>query len=218
VIRVVIVDDEELMRAGLRTMLEADEEISVVGEARDGDEAVEAVRRHRPAVVLMDIRMPRADGLTATRTLGRLPNPPQVIVLTTFDLDEYVHAALRAGAVGFLLKDTPPRELIRAVHVVAAGHAMLAPAVTRRLIATFTERDSPVGDQARRKLGTLTNREREVLELLGRGLSNSDIGQRLYMSPATVKTHVSRTLAKLELANRVQAAIFAHDANLVDGH
>jgi DNA-binding NarL/FixJ family response regulator len=216
-ITVLIADDEELMRAGLRTMLEADDEINVVAEARDGDEAVAAARRHRPAVVLMAIRMPHSDGLTATRSLAALPEPPKVIVLTTFDLDEYVHAALRAGAVGFLLKDTPPRELIRAVHVVAGGQAMLSPSVTRNLIATFVERDSPIGDEARRRLATLTDREREVLALVGQGLSNTEIGERLHNSQATVKAHVSRLLGKLGLANRVQAAILAHDANLVAG-
>jgi DNA-binding NarL/FixJ family response regulator len=215
-ITVVIADDEELMRAGLRAVLEADDEISVVAEARNGDEAVAAVQRHQPTVVLMDIRMPKSDGLTATRALSVLPAPPKVIVLTTFDLDEYVHAALRAGAVGFLLKDTPPRELIRAVHLVTEGQAMLSPSVTRHLIATFVERDSPIGDVAKQRLGTLTAREREVLALVGQGLSNTEIGEQLHNSQATVKAHMSRLLAKLDLANRVQAAIFAHDANLID--
>jgi DNA-binding NarL/FixJ family response regulator len=216
-IRVLIVDDEELMRVGLRTMLEADDDITVVAEARNGDEAVAEVRAHRPTVVLMDIRMPKSDGLTATRALAVLPEPPKVIVLTTFDLDEYVHAALRAGAVGFLLKDTPPRDLIKAVHVVADGQAMLSPSVTRNLISAFVERDSPVGDDARDRLKVLTDREREVLALVGRGLSNTEIGERLHNSQATVKAHVSRLLTKLDLANRVQAAILAHDANLVEG-
>jgi DNA-binding NarL/FixJ family response regulator len=215
-IRVLIADDEELMRAGLRTMLEADDEITVVAEARNGDEAVEAARRHQPTVVLMDIRMPQSDGLTATKTLGTLPNPPKVVVLTTFDLDEYVHAALRAGAVGFLLKDTPPRDLIKAVHVVADGQAMLSPSVTRNLISAFVERDSPIGDDARTRLNALTDREREVLALVGRGLSNGEIGAHLHNSQATVKAHMSRLLSKLDLTNRVQAAIFAHDANLVE--
>ncbi|PRY32465.1 response regulator [Umezawaea tangerina] len=216
-IRVLIADDEELMRVGLRTMLEADDDISVVAEARNGDEAVAEARRHRPTVVLMDIRMPQSDGLTATKALAALAEPPKVIVLTTFDLDEYVHAALRAGAVGFLLKDTPPRDLIKAVHVVADGQAMLSPSVTRNLISAFVERDSPVGDDARNRLKALTDREREVLALVGRGLSNTEIGEQLHNSQATVKAHMSRLLTKLDLSNRVQAAILAHDANLVEG-
>ncbi|MFD9736548.1 response regulator [Umezawaea sp. NPDC059074] len=215
-IRVLIADDEELMRAGLRTMLEADDEITVVAEARNGDEAVAGVLRCRPDVVLMDIRMPQSDGLTATRAIGGMADPPKVVVLTTFDLDEYVHAALRAGAVGFLLKDTPPRDLIKAVHVVADGQAMLSPSVTRNLISAFVERDSPIGEDARSRLKALTDREREVLALVGRGLSNGEIGERLHNSQATVKAHMSRLLSKLDLSNRVQAAIFAHDANLVE--
>jgi DNA-binding NarL/FixJ family response regulator len=215
-IRIVLVDDEQLVRSGLRMILESAGDIQVVGEAADGGGAVEQVRRHRPDAVLMDIRMPTMDGLTATRELTALPDPPRIIMLTTFELDEYVHAALENGAVGFLLKDTPPRDLIQAVHTVAEGNAMLAPSVTRRLIAEFAARSSAQAVAARKRLEALTEREREVVVAVAQGLSNAEIGKRLYMSEATVKAHVSRVLAKLGMANRVQAAILVHDAGLTE--
>ena len=215
VIRVVLVDDEQLVRSGLRMILESAGDIEVVGEAADGGGAVELVRRHRPDVALMDIRMPAMDGLAATRALTALPDPPRVIMLTTFELDEYVHTALENGAVGFLLKDTPPRDLIQAVRTVAEGNAMLAPTVTRRLIAEFASRNSAQAVAARRRLEALTARELEVTVAVAQGLSNAEIGRRLFMSEATVKAHVSRVLAKLGMGNRVQAAILVHDAGLM---
>jgi DNA-binding NarL/FixJ family response regulator len=215
--RVVIVDDEALVRAGLRLILESGEDLEVVGEAEDGADAVDAVRRHRPDVVLMDIRMPRQDGLTTTTELQRLADPPKVIVLTTFDLDDYVFRALQAGASGFLLKDTPPRELVNAVRVVAAGEAMLSPAVTRRLIGHFAAGGRNDRQRAaKQRLTALTERELEVLGAVGRGLSNADIGRELFMSEATVKAHVSRVLVKVGATNRVQVAILAHDAGILD--
>jgi DNA-binding NarL/FixJ family response regulator len=214
-IRVLVVDDEALVRSGLRLILQAAGDISVVAEARDGDEALAAVARHRPDVVLMDVRMPGRDGLSAARELRRRGEATRVVMLTTFDLDEYVLEALRAGAVGFLLKDTPPRDLAEAVRTVAAGHAMLAPTVTRRLIQTFAEHDDGAAEAARARLATLTERELEVVCAVGRGLSNADIGRELAMAEATVKAHVSRALAKLDATNRVQAAILVHDAGLV---
>jgi DNA-binding NarL/FixJ family response regulator len=216
VIRVVVVDDEQLVRSGLRMILESAGDVEVVGEAADGGAAVEQVRLHRPDAVLMDIRMPAMDGLAATREITALPDPPKVVMLTTFELDEYVHAALENGAVGFLLKDIPPRDLVQAVRTVAEGNAMLAPTVTRRLIAEFAARSSTQAVAARRRLDTLTGREREVGVAVAQGLSNAEIGRRLFMSEATVKAHVSRVLSKLGLSNRVQAAILAHDAGLLE--
>jgi DNA-binding NarL/FixJ family response regulator len=213
-IRVVLVDDERLVRSGLRMILESAGDIEVVGEAGDGGGAVEQVRLHRPEVVLMDIRMPAMDGLAATRELTALPDPPRIIMLTTFELDEYVHTALENGAVGFLLKDTPPRDLIQAVHTVAEGNAMLAPSVTRRLIAEFAARNSTQAVAARTQLEALTDREREVAVAVAQGLSNAEIAKLLFMSEATVKAHVSHVLAKLNLTNRVQAAMVVHDAGL----
>ncbi len=216
-VRVLLVDDDPLVRAGLRMILSSADDLEVVGEAGDGAEAGTAVRAHRPDVVLMDIRMPGVDGLTATAALTALPDPPKVVVLTTFGLDDYVFRALEAGAAGFLLKDTPPRDLIAAVRVVAAGEAMLSPSVTRTLIGHI----AGAGEGGRRaaaeaRLAPLTDREREVLVAVGRGLSNAEIGRELYLSEATVKTHVSRLLLKLGSANRVQIAILAHDAGLLD--
>jgi DNA-binding NarL/FixJ family response regulator len=217
VTRVLLVDDEALVRAGLRMILEAAGDIDVVGEATDGADAVEAVRRARPDVVLMDIRMPRLDGLAATQAVRALDDPPPVVILTTFDLDDYVFRALQAGAAGFLLKDTPPLELVNAVRVVASGDSMLSPSVTRRLIAHFAEDGRAQRQQAARdRLDRLTEREAEVLAAVGRGLSNAEIGAELYMSEATVKAHVSRLLVKLDQSNRVQLAILAHDAGLTD--
>jgi DNA-binding NarL/FixJ family response regulator len=214
--RVLLVDDDALVRAGLRMILSSADDLEVVGEAGDGGEAVQAVQAHRPDVVLMDVRMPRVDGLTATARVTALPDPPRVVVLTTFGLDDYVLRALEAGAVGFLLKDTPPRELIEAVRVVAAGDAMLSPAVTRALV----DHVAASGGTGRRsaalaRIEALTEREREVLVAVGQGFSNAEIGRELFLSEATVKTHVSRVLLKLGCANRVQAAILAHDAGLL---
>lgn len=211
-IRTLVVDDEELLRSGLRLILEADPAITVVAEARDGEEALTAVARHRPHVVLMDVRMPGTDGLTAAARICRRPDPPQVVMLTTFDHDEYVHRALRAGAVGFLLKDTPPLELAAAVRTVADGGAMLAPSVTRRLISTFADHEPSRAAQARRRLQQLTPREQQVTDAVAQGLSNAEIARELGMQEGTVKTHVSRSLAKLDVTNRVQAAILVHDA------
>lgn len=213
--RIVIVDDEMLVRAGLRMILESASDLRVVGEAGDGADAVAAVEMYRPDVVLMDIRMPRVDGLEATRRVLQLVDPPRVIVLTTFDLDDYVMQSLQAGATGFLLKDTPPTDLIHAVRVVAAGEAMLAPTVTRRLIKHFTDGSSNKQDAALSRLEALTEREREVLVAVAQGMSNAEIGTSLFMSEATVKAHVSRLLTKLGLSNRVQVAILAHDAGLL---
>ncbi|PZF96992.1 response regulator [Micromonospora deserti] len=212
-IRVLVVDDEHLVRSGLRLILAAAPEITVVGEAADGAEALVEARRLRPDVVLLDVRMPGADGLSAAARI--VATGAKVIMLTTFDRDEYVHQALRAGAVGFLLKDTPPQELATAVRTVAAGHAMLAPTVTRRLIDSFAERGPARRDAARQRLGQLTGRELEIAREVGRGHANAEIARRLTMSEATVKAHVSRALAKLGAANRVQLAILVHDADLL---
>jgi DNA-binding NarL/FixJ family response regulator len=215
--RVLLVDDEELVRFGLRTVLESAGDFEVVGEAGDGAAGVAAAAELRPDVVLIDIRMPVLDGLAATRKILALPHPPQVAVLTTFHVDDYVYAALAAGAAGFLLKDTPPREIAAAVRAVADGTATLSPAVTATLIESYVDRRAaPRRAQALRKVAALSDREREVLELLGTGESNAELAQRLYVSEATVKTYVSRLLTKLELANRTQAAILAHEAGLLE--
>ncbi|RAJ70385.1 LuxR family two component transcriptional regulator [Streptomyces sp. Amel2xB2] len=213
-VRVLLADDEALVRSGLSMILQSDPAISVVAEAGDGAQAVELARVHKPDLVLMDVRMPVMDGLAATEEIGRLPDPPKVVVLTTFDVDEYVHAALQAGAMGFLLKNTPPHELARAVRTVHDGDAMLAPSVTRRLISEFSARDNSRAVQARTRIDCLTPRERDVLRLVGEGLSNGEIGTRLHMSQSTVKSHVTRLLTKLGCVNRVQIAIVAHDAGL----
>jgi DNA-binding NarL/FixJ family response regulator len=215
VIRVLIVDDDALVRAGLSMMLAGTDDIRVVAEASDGGEVLSAVDAYGPDVVLMDIRMPGVDGLTATERLRARETAPQVIVLTTFDADDQVLRALRAGAAGFLLKDTPPPEIMRAIRLVAAGDAMLSPAVTRRLIEHVA--DDGLGARrarARELLERLTEREREVAVAIGQGKSNADIAAELYMSVATVKAHVSKLLAKLELGNRVQIALLAHDAGV----
>jgi DNA-binding NarL/FixJ family response regulator len=215
-IRVVVADDQTLVRAGFRLLVDSASDLEVVGEAVDGAEAVELARRERPAVVLMDIRMPRMDGLEATRRIAadELLAGVRVLILTTFDLDEYVYQALRSGASGFLLKDTPPADLLAAIRVVAAGDALLAPGITRRLIAEFARRPDP-SRVAPAALQSLTDREREVLGLVARGLSNSEIAQRLVVSPATSKTYVSRMLAKLGARDRAQLVAIAYETGLV---
>ena len=213
-VRVLLVDDDPLVRSGLRMMLAGAAGIDVVGEADDGREVLAAVDLHRPDVVLMDIRMPQVDGIEATRLLRSQPDPPQVIVLTTFDADELVLRALHAGAAGFLLKDTPPAEIVRAIELVHAGEGMLSPQVTRRLIALVAG-DGDAGERrerARALLATLSEREREVALAVGRGNSNAEIAAELHMSVATVKAHVSRLLTKLEVGNRVQVALLVQDA------
>jgi DNA-binding NarL/FixJ family response regulator len=217
-ITVLLVDDEELVRFGLRTVLEAAGDFTVVGEAGNGADGVKAARELRPDVVLTDIRMPEMDGLTATKQILALPDPPKVAVLTTFQVDEYVYAALAAGAAGFLLKDTPPREIAAAVRAIADGTATLSPKVTAQLIESYVDKKAaPRKAHALRKLSGLSDREREVLKLLGTGESNAELARQLYVSEATVKTYVSRLLAKLDLTNRTQAAILAHEAGLLDG-
>ncbi len=216
-IRTLLVDDESLIRAGLRFILESAPDVEVVGEAADGDEAVDAVHRLGPDVILMDIRMPRTDGLAATEAIRRLTRAPAVVILTTFDSDEHVFTALEAGACGFLLKDTSPHDLIRAVRLAHSGDAMLSPQVTRRLIHRVTT-DAPVRRRrdALARLETLTGREREVLTEVGLGRSNTEIAASLHMSEATVKSHMSHLFDKLAATNRVQVAIAAHRAGLVD--
>jgi DNA-binding NarL/FixJ family response regulator len=213
-IRVVVADDQALVRAGFRSLLSATEDIEVVAEASDGTEAVDVVRATRPDVVLMDIRMPGTDGLAATRTVTEDPdlNRTRVVVLTTFEMDEYVFEALRAGASGFLTKDVEPDDLRDAVRTVAAGHALLSPSVTRRVVNSFARRASPSLDAD--LLATLTDREREVLAAVGQGWSNDEIGEHLYMSPLTAKTHVSRIITKLGARDRVQLVVLAHEAGL----
>jgi DNA-binding NarL/FixJ family response regulator len=213
-LRVVIADDQALVRAGFRLILDADERIQVVGEAADGEQAIAAVRRFSPDVALMDVRMPIMDGLEATRRiLSDAATTCRVIVLTTFDLDEYVYAALRAGASGFLLKDVSPEHLVSAVRMVAAGDALLAPSITRRLVERFVQQHADASPAL--ELSSLTAREREVLMLMARGLSNAEIAQRLVVSEATVKTHVARVLAKLDVRDRVQAVVLAYENGLV---
>jgi DNA-binding NarL/FixJ family response regulator len=209
-VRVLVVDDQELVRAGFTMILSSDEDIDVVGEASDGVEAIEAARRLRPDVVLMDIRMPRMDGLEATRLLMAAGHPPvRVLILTTFDPDEYIYKALQAGASGFVLKDITPRDLLSAVHVVANGDALLSPSITRRLIGQFSMHYSAT--KSCDELERLTERETEVLRLIAKGLSNGEIAGELYLSTTTVKSHVASVLAKLGLRDRVQAVVFAYE-------
>jgi DNA-binding NarL/FixJ family response regulator len=213
-VRVLIVDDDALVRSGLRMMLAGTDRVEVVGEAQDGSEVLAAVDAHRPDVVLMDLRMPTVDGLAAMNLLRQQPQPPDVLVLTTFDNDEEVLGALRAGAGGFLLKDTPPAEIVRAIELVAAGEGMLSPTVARRLIAHVADDGGAQTrrDSARVALDGLSQREREVALEVGRGKANAEIATELYMSVATVKAHVSRLLTKLEVDNRVQIALLVQDA------
>jgi len=217
-IRVLIVDDDALVRSGLRMMLAGAERLEVVAEAADGSEVLGAVDLHRPDVVLMDIRMPQLDGIAATRLLAAQPDPPDVLVLTTFDADELVLRALQAGAAGFLLKDTPPTEIVRAIELVHAGDSMLSPTVTRRLISLVAG-DSDAGaraDHARDLLATLSPREHDVALAVGRGQANAEIAATLHLSIATVKGHVSRLLDKLEVDNRVQIALLVQEAGRHD--
>jgi DNA-binding NarL/FixJ family response regulator len=219
-IRVLLADDQKLVRAGFRSLLERTEDVEVVGEAADGAEAVELSRAHRPDVVLMDIRMPKMDGLEAARRILSDPNLEgvKVIMLTTFELDEYVFEALRLGASGFLLKDIEPADLRQAIRVVHAGNALLSPSVTRRVIDEFASH-TDVSRVERDRLRFLTEREREVVALVGAGLSNEEIAARLFLSPATAKTHVSRSMIKLGVRDRAQLVVFAYETGLVSrGH
>ena len=211
--RVLICDDQALVRGGFRAILESRPDLEVVGEAENGVEAVALAERRRPDVILMDIRMPIVDGVEATRQLVANGTPARILILTTFDLDEYVHAAIRAGASGFLLKDVKPADLVHAIHVVAAGDALLAPSVTRRLLERFAT-TLPAGDQTAEALAELTTREIEVLRLLAGGLSNAEIAATLVLSEATIKTHISSILRKLGLRDRVQAVILAYETGL----
>ncbi len=211
--RVLIVDDDDLMRAGLVELLAVDQEIEVVGQASTGREAVEQARRLAPDVVLMDVRMPDVDGISATRELSRVAPEAKILILTTFEQDDYVFGALRAGASGFLIKRTRPEELIAAVHSIAAGDSLLSPSVTRRVIDRMAQQPTPdVANQT--KLDELTRREREVLELIARGLSNREIAAALVVEESTIRTHVKRILMKLDLRDRVQAVIFAYETGV----
>jgi len=214
VIRVVVVDDEPMVCVFLRTILGSADDIEVVDQAHDGAAGIAAIARSRPDLVLMDLRMPGTDGLTAIERINELPDPPIVVVLTTFDADQYVLRALRAGAAGFLVKSTPPEELIGLVRVAAEGHTVLSAAAARRLVAASTD-NSSARDRAQRLVGSLTEREIEVLACLGEGLSNAQIAARLYLSEATVKGYVSRMLDKLDCDNRTQASVIAHEAGVV---
>ena len=215
IVRVLIADDQALVRAGFRMILDAEDDLDVIGEASDGAEAVDKARRLAPDVVLMDIRMPQLDGIAATRRIVALDlqRPVRVLMLTTFDLNEYVYEALRAGASGFLLKDVPPEQLAAGIRVVAQGDALLAPSITKRLIAEFASA-APATATPPKGLDELTARELEVFKLVARGLSNAEIAAELVVSETTVKTHVARVLMKLDLRDRVQAAILAHEAGL----
>jgi DNA-binding NarL/FixJ family response regulator len=218
VIRILLVDDQALVRAGFRMILDAEPEMEVVGEASDGREAVEQVRELRPDVVLMDIRMPELDGLEAARRIlsgTSEDGAPKILMLTTFDLDEYVYEALRAGASGFLLKDTPPEQLVSAIHVIAEGEALLSPSITRRVISEFVKGNGPKPQAQFPRLQDLTARELEVMKAIARGLSNAEIARELFVSETTVKTHVARILMKLGLRDRVQAVVLAYEAGVV---
>jgi DNA-binding NarL/FixJ family response regulator len=213
-----LADDQELMRMGFRMVMDTQDDITIVGEVANGLEAVNATRRLKPDVVLMDVRMPEMDGVQATRLIVETGSSARIIILTTFDLDEYVYAALRAGASGFLLKDTPPANLLSGIRAVASGDAVVAPSVTRRLLANYAHRLPIAGrsdGEEDRRLELLTSREREVLLLVAASLSNAEIAQRLVLSEATVKSHVGRILAKLELRDRVQIVVFAYETGLI---
>ncbi len=212
-IRVLVADDQSMVRAGFRMLLGGEEDIEVVAEASNGLEAVEKAERFDPTVVLMDIRMPELDGLEATRRILTSGSSARVLILTTFDLDEYVYEALRAGASGFVLKDDPPEQLIAAIHTVAAGNALLSPAVTKRVIEQFSRIPRPAPPK---ELEELSDRERDVFRLMARGLSNAEIGQELFISDTTVKTHVTHILAKLQLRDRVQAVVLAYQTGAFD--
>jgi DNA-binding NarL/FixJ family response regulator len=214
VIRVLLADDQALVRSGFQMILSSQQDIEVVGEAEDGRQAIDLTYRLMPDVVLMDIRMPVLDGLQATRRLVQLRTTARILILTTFDLDEYVYAAIRSGASGFLLKDVRPSQLVDAIRVVAEGDALLAPAVTKRLLERFAA-TLPTPEERAPALATLTERERDVLELVAIGLSNAEIAARLFLGETTVKTHVSSMLRKLELRDRVQAVVLAYEAGLV---
>jgi DNA-binding NarL/FixJ family response regulator len=214
-IRIMLVDDQELVRAGFRMVLDAQADMTVVGEAGDGLAAVETLRTTQADIVVMDVRMPKLDGIEATRRICQNGDRPRVLMLTTFDLDEYAFAALKAGASGFLLKDVPPEELLFGIRSVHSGDAVVAPSTTRRLIDRFAPMLPSGTEPAEPDLSGLTSREREVLTLIAQGLSNTEIGERLYVSEATVKTHVGRVLAKLGLRDRVQAVVFAYETGLV---
>jgi DNA-binding NarL/FixJ family response regulator len=213
VIRVLLVDDDLLMRAGLRLIVEQAPDLRVCGEAADGRQAVEAARRDRPDVVVMDVRMPVMDGIEATRQIAGGPHPSKVLILTTFELDEYVFSALQAGASGFLLKRSPPEQLVEGIRTVAAGEALLSPSVTRRLIEAFASRPSRTDNP---RFADMTDREREVLVAIARGLSNDELAEELFISENTVKTHVKRILTKLGARDRVQAVVMAYEGGLMD--
>ena len=213
-VRVLLVDDQALVRAGFRMILDAEADIEVIGEAADGGEAVDFVRLNNTDVVLMDVRMPNLDGIEATRRILGLDGETKVLMLTTFDMDEYVYEALRAGASGFLLKDVPPEQLVSAILVVAQGEALLSPSVTRRVIEEFTKRP-PQREGPPPEIADLTAREVEVLQLIARGLSNAEIAKELFVSETTVKTHVARVLMKCNLRDRVQAVVLAYESGLI---
>ncbi|MGE5690690.1 MAG: response regulator, partial [Pseudomonadota bacterium] len=212
-IRVLVADDQSMVRAGFRMLLSGEEDIEVVAEASNGLEAVDKAARFHPTVVLMDIRMPELDGLEATRRILAAGDAPRILILTTFDLDEYVYEALRAGASGFVLKDDPPEQLLAAIRIVARGEALLSPAITKRVIERFTRMPRPTPP---RRLDELTDRELDVFRLIARGLSNAEIGRELYISDTTVKTHITHILQKLDLRDRVQAVVLAHETGLFD--
>jgi DNA-binding NarL/FixJ family response regulator len=212
-IRVLVADDQSMVRAGFRMLLSREEDVEVVAEAENGLEAVDKASRFRPTVILMDIRMPKLDGLEATRRILAADNSARILILTTFDLDEYVYEALRAGASGFVLKDDPPEQLLAAIRIVASGDALLSPAITKRVIEQFSRIPRP---ERPAQLDELTERELDVFRLIARGLSNAEIGRELYISDTTVKTHITHILQKLDLRDRVQAVVLAHEAGLFD--